>query len=284
MFLVIDTHARQSAQHEERIWQHLWEMRDLAPVSLVLPTVVSSPCPLLAEENADAILTSGMQVPQDSAWVPLHVNLCRFLDRRGEVRLPALETELYACVDRGEALHDTRGWPSANMQFDSWLNRRLAIAVRGWGDLVERRGADPRAFRTLHELEELAEFISTTLQSRSRSLARKKGHCPAVDMAGANISGSGHEMMLRWQRAVNNNALRHRNLVTMSVWDVFPQCQPADFRYIDLLPVLRCANCVSFRRDVDVSHWSINEYRSFHERASAVLRRSIDAGRIAKQV
>ena len=284
MFLVIDTQAKRSTQLENRIWQHLWEMRDLAPVSVVLPTVVSSPCPLLNEESADAMLRSGMQVPQGSAWVPLHVNLCHYVADNGDVRLRSLESALNNCVDRGEALHDSRGWPSRNMQFDSWLNRRLAVAVRGWGDLVKQRRADPCAFRTLSELEELAEFIAVTLRTRSRALARKKGHCPAVDMAGAGITSGGREMQIRWQRAVDSTALRHRNLVTMSVWDVFPQTEPADFRYIDLLPVLRCANCVSFRRDVDVSQWNVSQYRSFHERVSAVLRCTIDAGRIAKQV
>lgn len=284
MFLVIDTRATRSAQHDARIWQHLWAMRDVASVSVVLPTVVSSPCPLLAEEETDAILTSGIRVPQNSAWVPLHLDLCNFMTDKGDVRLQTLEVALKDCVDRGDTLHDSLGWPSHPMQFDSWLNRRLAVSIRGWGDLAKRRRADPGAFRTLRELEELADFISNTLHARSRLLAREKGHCPAVDAAGRNIVASGNEMKLRWQRAVDSAALRHRNLLAMSVWDVFPRCEPADYKYIDLLPLLRRANGLSFRRDVDVFHWSIDEYRSFHERVSAVLRCTIDAGRIAKQV
>jgi hypothetical protein len=285
MFFVIDTSATRSRGSEDRIWQHLWHMRDVVPISVVLPTIVSSACPLLAEENADAILSStGIQVPQDSAWIPMRVDVSQFAHDNGDIRLNALERALSDCVDRGDSLHDSRDWPSPAIQFDSWLNRRLAVAIRGWGNLVKRRGADPRAFRTLTELEELADFINKTLRARSQVLAKERGHCPAVDAAGAKILASGNEMKLRWRRAVDQTALRHRNLITMSAWDVFPQDQPADSRYVDLLPLLRCANCLSFQRDVDISHWSINEFRRFYERVSAILRCSRDAGQIAKQV
>lgn len=285
MFFVIDTSASKSSRYEDRVWQHLWEIRDVMPISVVLPTVVSSPCPLLAEESADAILSStGIQVPHNSAWIPLQVDVSQFLNGNGDIRLSALEMALINCVDQGDALHDSSHWPSAAVQYDSWLNRRLAVAVRGWGNLVRRRGADPGAFRTLSELEDLADFISKTLHRRSQALARERGHCPAVDVAGTRILNSTNEMQSRWQRAVDHAALRHRNLTTMSAWDVFPQGQPADLRYVDLLPLLRCANCLSFRRDVDITHWNINEFRSFYERVSAVLRCSLDKGRIAKQV
>jgi hypothetical protein len=285
MFLVIDSRRTRSPECEIRIWKHLWELRDIAPVSVVLPTVVSSPCPLLAEEHADAILSAtGIQVPQETAWVPMNIDLLQFATSDGDVRFATLKMALDDCVDRGDALHDLRDWPSSTLRYDSWLNRRLAIAIRGWGDLVQRRGADPTEFHTLNELEDLAGFINDTLRARSRLLARRKGHCPSVELSGAGIHASAEEMKLRWQRAVDDTALRHRNLVTMSVWDIFPREQPADPRYFDLLPILRCANCLSFRRYVDITHWNINEFRRFYERVSAILQCTLDRGRIAKQV
>ena len=281
----MDIRASPSPQCADRIWGHLWEMRNSVPVSVVLPTVVSSPCPLLAEERADSVLSStGIQVPHNSAWIPMQVDISQFVNDNGDIRLRALEKALSACVDRGDALHDSRRWTTPAVQFDSWLNRRLAVAIRGWGDLVSRRRADPGAFRTLKELEDLAEFITRVLRTRSHRLAREKGYCPAVDVAGTKILNGGGEMKLRWQRAVDHTALRHRNLTTMSVWDVFPQGAPADLRYIDLLPLLRCANCLSFQRSVDISHWKINEFRRFYERVSAILRCKFDAGQIAEQV
>lgn len=285
MFVVIDTNAPQPSHCEDRVWRHLWEMRDIAPVSIVLPTAVSSPCPLLPQEHADAVLPStGIQVPRNSAWVPMQVDVMRFASATGDIRLGALEKSLNACVDAGDRLHDTMDWSSQAVSYDSWLNRRLAVAVRGWGSLVCLRKVDPGALRTLAELEALAEFISKTLRARSLAQAKERGYCPAVDLAGSRVAGSGAEIKQLWRRAVDQTALRHRNLTTMSAWDVFPQGQPADSRYIDLLPLLRCANCVSFQRDVDIAHWNINEYKRFYERVSAVLRRKHDSGQIAKQV
>jgi hypothetical protein len=285
MFFVLDSRATPSLKNEACLWGHLWEMRDFTPVSVVVPTVVTSSCPLLVEENADAILSStGMQVPQDSAWVPMQVDVSGFQTHSGEIRLGALEAALRDCVDRGDALHDAQAWPSRAMQYDSWLNRRLAVSICGWGELVRNRGADPTVFQTLKDLEELANFIFETMRARSRALASERGYCPAVDLAGASIHAGGKEMRLRWQRAVDGAALRHRNLITMSVWDIFPRRRPADTRYFDLLPILRCANCLSFRREVDIKHWNVVEFRRFYERLIAILQSNIDAGRIAKQV
>lgn len=285
MFFVIDSSASQGPRCQDRIWRHLWEIRDVVPVSVVLPTVVSSPCPLLAEEAADTVLSStGIQVPPNTAWVPMQVDVSRFARKNGDIRLAALERALHDCVDQGDLLHDSNVWRSPAISYDSWLNRRLAVAIRGWGDLVRLRRADPGALTTLNELEDLANYINKTLCARSRSQAREKGHCPALDLAGTRIPNTSGEMTQRWRHAINRTALRHRNLTTMSVWDVFPQGQPADLRYTDLLPVLRCANCLSFRRDVDIAHWNINQYRRFYERVSAILRCNLDAAQIAKQV
>lgn len=285
MLFVVDTGASRSSHDEDRIWRHLWEMRDVPPVNVVLQTVVSPACPLLAEENADSILMStGIHVPQNTAWVPMQVDVSVFARDNGDIRLSALEMALCNCIDQGDALHDTNGWPSPELSLDSWQNRRLAVAIRGWGNLVRLRRADPGAFRTLAELEQLADFITTALSERSQALAREKGHCPSVDAAGSRILSSGSEMKLRWRRAVEQTALRHRNLTTMSAWDVFPDGEPADLRYINLLPLLRCANCLSFQRNVEIAHWDIHEFRAFYARVSAILRCKVDAGRIAKQV
>lgn len=285
MFFVIDTDISRSPQCENRIWQHLWELRDAMPVSVVLPTIVASPCPLLAEENADTVLSStGMQVPHNSAWIQMQVDVSHFAQANGDIRLGALEKALDDCVERGEALHDSSGWSSAAVRYDSWLNRRLAVALRGWGNLVRLRGDDPGAFHTLSELVDLADFVTDALHARSQAMAREKGYCPALDRAGKHILASGSEMHSRWRQAIGQSALRHRNLTTMSAWDVFPEGQPADLRYVDLLPLLRSANCLSFRRDVDIGHWNLYEFRRFYERVSAILKCSLDAGQIAKQV
>lgn len=285
MIFVADTIEQPPPEWPIEVWQRLWELREMTPLTVVLPTVVSSPCPLLPAEKANALLTPGqLQVPLDTAWVPAEIDVSRYAASNGDMRLNELEAALRATVDNGEQRHDTTAWPSAKLQHDSWMNRRQAVVLRGWGDLVRMRCADPTKFATLCDLQELADFICATLAARSRALAEDRGHCPALDRAGARILKGSFEMNARWRRAIGANALRHRNLVAMSPWDVFPSGEPADQSYMNLLPLLGSADSVAFRRDVDIGHWNVNEFKSFYERISAILRRSSDAQHIAKQV
>ncbi len=283
MFFVINAREWQSSDVADRVWQRLWDLRDV--VSVAIPTVVTSPCSLLAEEHADTLcLSTGMQVPMSSAWVSRQVDLAAFARANGDLRLPALEQALVECVDSGEAMHDAAGWDNFALQSDSRLNRRLAIAVRGWGTVVALRGADPGDFATLTALEQLARHVRVILENRSRALAAERGHCPALDLEGVRIGRYSDELMARWRSALETSATRHRNLLMMSPWDVFPRGQAADLRYMNLLPLLRCANSLFFQRDVDIGHWNVNEFRGFYERVSAILTQGDGTGLIAKQV
>jgi len=285
MYFVVDADREVTPQQSALMWQRLWEMRDLAPITAVLPAVVSSPCPLLADEAASAVVVPMQaQVPEDSAWVPLEVDLCNYLDGEGELRLASLDAALHARVEEGEQRHDVGNWSSQAQRHDSWLNRRLAILVRGFGDVVAKREVDPSSIAALRNVRTIATHVLNTLASASRGMAERNGYCPALDVVGAGVMRHGAEMDARWRRAVADNALRHRNLLTLSPWDVFPRHGRADLRYLNLLPVLACANSVSYRRDVDISHWNVNEFRSFYTRVSAILRRSRDISLIAEQV
>lgn len=285
MFFVVDPDMEVSPQQSAEVWQHLWAMRNFAPVSAMLPAAVSSPCPLLPDEAAGGVLMASLTaIPSDSAWVPLEVNLCSYMGDDGALRLSLLDAALCAAVAKGEQGHDTMRWSGAARDQDSKLNRRLAIFVRGWGDVAARRRLDPESWETLREMQQLANHVSTVLAAASRAMADRHGYCPALDVAGAQVLQHGREMHARWRRAIGENAVRHRNLLTMSPWDVFPRGEPADFRYTNLLPLLKCANSVSFRRDVDIEPWNIKEFKGFHERISAILRYSSGLPAIAKQV
>ena len=285
MFFVVDPDKEVSPQHSALLWEHLWAMRDLAAVRVMLPAAVSSPCPLLPGEAANAVLAAGlMPVPWASAWASVEVDLSRYLSVDGCLRLALLDAALRTAVDKGEQWHDGATWGSPAQRTDSLTNRRLSILVRGWGDVVAAGRGDPASLATLRKLQQLARHIVAVLTDRSRALAGRNGHCPAYDVAGAQIPDHGGEMNERWRRAVGSNAIRHRNLLTLSPWDVFPREQSADYRYINLLPLLDCANSVSFRRDIDIGHWNVKEFRGFFERVSAILRCSGEMCLIAKQV
>jgi len=285
MFFVVDPDKEVSPQHSAEVWEHLWAMRNLAPVGTMLPAMVSSPCPLLPDEPPGGVLVATLaSVPEESAWVPIEIDLLNYVDRDGRIRMSVLDRALRAAVEEGEQHHDSTRWGSTAQRRDSWLNRRLSIFVRGWGDVVVQSRADPESLTALREMQKLADHIVAVLTHASRTIAAREGHCPALDVAGARVQQHGHEMNTRWRRAIAANAVRHRNLLTLSPWDVFPRQEPADFRYTNLLPLLASANSVSFCRDVDIGHWNVNEFKGFHERTSAILRHSGGVSGIAKQV
>ena len=261
--------------------------QDNAMYLVLESAVVTSSCPLLPAETANDYLPPVyMQVPSHSAWVPLEIDLAAFADANGSVSSEALESALKACVDDGDQLHDQTDWAEPLIEYDSWLNRRLAIALRGWGDIVERRGVDPAQLQTLREMEELAQWACLVVHGRSRDLARKSNWCPALDEAGALVMQKKQSRAWgqRWKKAVQDVAVRHRNLTTISPWDVFPRQKPADLRYADLLPLTRFADSLSFQSDVSISHWNVNDFKGFYERLSAIVRCNNGASLVAKQV
>jgi hypothetical protein len=254
---------------------------------VIEPAVVSSRCPLLpAEAVADFSPQLCMRIPSGSAWIAQELDLSAYTDDAGSVTEGALQRALVACVDTGDRQHDEMDWPDPRVQYDSWLNRRLAIALRGWGDIVDKRGLDPASLGTLRQLEELAEWVCLILHSRSRELARHGNWCPALDEAGASVIKKKGSLAWRrrWRTAIQDVAVRHRNLTTMSPWDVFPRGKSADLRNRDLLPLLRYADSLSFQRDVSISHWNVNDFKGFYDRVAAIMRCNGGADLIAKQV
>jgi hypothetical protein len=285
MFFVVDPDTEVAPQQSAFIWQYLWELRDLAPIGALLPAVVTSACPLLPDETADATLIASLtQVPGGSAWTSFEVDLVSYARRDGSLCHERLEAALRACVEEGERQHDETRWTDQRQVADSNNNRRLSVFVRGWGDLVAMRSEDPGRLETLGAIEALCSHILDVLADASRSLAKDIGYCPVLDLAGARVVHHGHEMNARWRRAVLENGLRNRNLLTLSPWDVFPRGRPADFTYMNLLPVVRKAHSVSMRRDVDISSWDARDFRAFHQRVSAILRGMSETPLVARQV
>lgn len=249
--------------------------------------LISSPCPLLSVERAEEFLPSAcMVVPRNSAWVALQIDVTEFFTDQLAFDTVRLEAALRACVDEGDQGHDQTQWQEPLVEYDSWLNRRLAIALRGWGDAVALRDADPQSITTLRELEDLARWCCSVLHDYSRALADDSNWCPALDEAGARVlrKDKSNRWSRRWKRAIADVAVRHRNLTTMSPWDVFPRGSRADWRYADLLPLTRFVDSLSFQCETDISGWSARQFASFTARVSAQSQSTGSAGLIAKQV
>lgn len=269
----------------DRFWSQMWQLRGSGLVRVLCAPSVLPQCPLLTAEAATVVIPLvSLQAPQGSAWIPLHLDLGRFADDKGALRETAFEQALTRCVEIGDLLHDRVLWPTAQMRHDSWLNRRLAVTVSGFGDITQRRGYDPTRFASLAELSAVLRWAQGILRQQSQSIARRTQSLPALERsdptralpAGALRDG----WRKRWQDAAESAAHRHRNLIAMSPWSVFPSAQAADYRYADLLPLLDFAHALSATELPSLVHWNVSEFKSFHQRAGAVT----DARNVTQQI
>lgn len=277
------------SMRSDDLWSQCWRLRGIADLQLLLAPAIYSPCPLLSAESARGVLPGpGLQVPAGSAWIPLRLNVRAFANDRGELDVGALHARARHCVEQGEAAHRSAVWPNAALRHDAWLNRRLAIELQGIGDLVLRQQRDPACFKTLQTLDAMLRALRHEIVAHSKALATSAGHLEALDAANPCRGPSNAVVQLnwqqRWRKALDTAAIRHRNLLAMSPWSVFPCGKAADRRYVDLLPVLRHADVAAFPRPPSLHHWNINEFKNFHSRAWAILQQKDAIQLIAEQV
>ena len=260
---------------QEHLWEQLWQQRSNAMIRPAYVPFVSSQCRLLPVETANGVIPCmDIQAPTGSAWVNVPVDISSFADIDGDLDEEALEAAIRAGVEIGDETHSHTRWPTAQMRHDGWLNRRLAINLSGIGTLVQRRDADPTRFRTLDEMCRLIRRIRDIALTQSRRLASSKGNVPALEQGDpARLMPGGQSRdgwSRRWQQEVAATAVRHRNLLVISPWSLFPP-DTADLRYANLLPLLRYADTCSFGPPPDIAAWNLKNFKSFHQQAAAVL-------------
>ena len=275
--------------HDNRLWRALWELRTEPRVSTAFADRVMPQCPLLSAERARAIVAPvGLQVPAGSAWVCMGIDLARFACHDGIVDEPALKRCLEACVDVGEALHDVLAWPTVDLQHDAWLNRRLAIVVSGFGDLLRIRSMSPADHGSLRYLNQLLLWLRMSAQSRSRAIAMRADPLPAIALSdpshGLPRGSIREDWRRRWREAVRATLVRHRNLLVISPWSLFPSGARADYEYAELLPLLRHCDACAFGQKPSIGHWNFNQFKHFHQRARAVLKHRTATSQIAEHV
>lgn len=268
-------------------WQALWDLRNEPHLRVAAATEVTSACRLLACEPA-TVVVPGLQVqaPVASAWVGRRIWLPDFIAADGHVDEAGLLRAAERAVDSGdEAFADAR-WPTSRMRHDAWLNRRLAVELDGIGGLVAALGLDPADFSTLLVLSRLVAKLRAALVRRSRRLADALGPAPVLEQA-ARIPPMADERLReswlrRWQQAVVSSAQRHRNLVVISPWSLFPEGEAAPCRYANLVPLLRYADACAVPEPPDISAWTRAEFVNFYRQVGAVLQQRSAQRQIAE--
>lgn len=267
-------------------WRQLWEARNGELLRVAFAAQLCTTSPLLRSEPATALLpVTRIEVPADTAWTLLRIDLSDF-GKDGRADESSLTAALRDRVERGERLHDEAAWATPQMRNDAWLNRRLAIAFEGIGDFVLQQGMDPTAFSTLEHIGCLLGTLRSAVRAHSRRIAERKGPLPALEQTDPGRLLPPGEMRdawrMRWTEMLATAAVRHRNLIAISPWSVFPTGRPADFRFADLLPVLRYADACMLSGVPDLQSWSLNRFREFHCRASATLQQREPRHQIAE--
>jgi hypothetical protein len=260
---------------QECHWEQLWQQRSNAMIRPVYVSFVSSQCRLLPVEAANGVIPcTDIQAPTGSAWVNVPVDISSYADIDGDLDEEALELTIRAGVEAGDETHSLARWPTAQMRHDGWLNRRLAINLTGIGTLVQRRDADPTRFHTLDEMCRLISRIRDVALTQSQRLASSKGNVPALEQGDPTRLMPGGQSRdgwsRRWQQEVTATAVRHRNLLVISPWSIFPP-DDADLRFANLLPLLRYADTCSFGPPPELTAWNLKDFKNFHQQAAAVL-------------
>jgi hypothetical protein len=273
----------------EANWIELWHRREQQRgARAVYAESVRSLCPLLSDEKSSSILpVFGMPVPAESAWLPVELYLPNFSDGHGHLDLPAMAAALNACLETSELLAEQLCWASAAQGVDASTNNRLALLLSGIGDLVIERRMEPTAIHCLRWVDTIVRAVQRKLWDRSREMARDRATLPSLLQSDpSNVwhnTQQQHDWSHRWGQTLQNEAVRHRNLLVLSPYSVLPRagiCSPA---FTDLLPVLAHADAIGFTNPPPLANWNVNEFSRFHRRAWAVIMRESTRSRIAAQ-
>ena len=266
-------------------WRALWRSRLTArPLAPVYGGFVRSACPLLADEAAAAVLpASGLNVPLNTGWLPLGLDLTGFADGAGRLDLADLRQALREAIPIADELLGKVVRPNILQRRDVTENRRLALLVKGIGDLVLRRARDPADFDCLRELHSDLAAIRSAVDETSAHQARRRGPLPALFLPPrAWFDGDHAEQWLQhFEAARRREAVRHRNLLAMSPYSVMPSGSGCDPAFADLLPLLAFADAWAFSDPPRLENWNLNQFKHFHTRARAIIQASQATTRIA---
>ena len=229
--------------------------------------------PLLAPEYA-CVPWSKRQLmcPAETAWVPLELSLLPFAKD-----LAGLGTALDALVDLAEVTHDVARWPTAKMQRDACLNRRIALELLDIGRYAVGRSSS--------EMHRCLGWISARLQARSSYWARHRKPLPSISVADPSRnmppSPMREQWRLRWRRAVAAHAVRHRNLLVLSPWSIVDAALPQRF---ELLSLLVHADAICLAPPCHTAAPGESERRAVEQRLRVALQQRQALDQIAKHI
>lgn len=235
------------------LWQGLTGIGHREPgVHLLLQQTTRPACTLAAGERSDAVLPLGLfEVRADSAWLAVELRLDALPGEAPAAAFVGLRRLLRATLRLADNLVEQADWPSPELGQDALVNRRLALHVTGLGDLVDRWGLDPEEFGTVRLALRWIGLLRRLLLRESNALARERGPFPGLQLQELQASLSRSFGAERARRVLRQAGLRHRHLLVLSPYAVFPRGRPRRPlpAYLHLLPVTRFADTIAMHGD-----------------------------------
>lgn len=259
-----------------RLWQGLTAFAHREPgIRLVLGQTSRPACALAWGERSDAVLpVSQFEVRADTAWLALGLRLDQLGLRNARDGWRELRRLLRAALRLADNLVDQLHWASCELAQDALVNRRVAMHVTGIGDLVDRWRLDPTAVPALNLAVRSVALLRRLMLRESNALARERGPFPGLELRELSSSLSRNFGEERARRLLRQAGLRHRHLLVLSPFSVFPERAsrhplPA---YLHLLPVIRTADTIAMHGQSMAGALPLPAYRRLVRTSWAIAR------------
>jgi hypothetical protein len=232
-------------------------------------------CTLAGAERTDAVLpVSLFEVRSDTAWLALRIRLDALALADPRQGLHELRRLMRAGLRLADNLVDQLDWASPELGQDALVNRRLTVHVTGMGDLVDRWRLDPAAFASVNPAMRWLRVLRRIMIRESNALARERGPFPGLELRDIESSLSRSFGDDRARRLLRKAGLRHRHLLVLSPFSVFPT-RPARNpmeAYLHLLPMIRWADTIAMHGQTACRNLPLSAYQRLLQMTWAIAR------------
>ena len=207
------------------------------PVTAVRPLT-----PLHTSEKGQSVLPAGwFDTRPATAWLTLELD-ARHLKEPLKVR-----RQFAHCLRFADNLIDALDWPLPALRLDALLNRRVALRLTHIGDVLAAAGIKPALPGVFCRLQRWLQFMRNSFVHESMLLARRRGPFPELGAGELINSLAVRYGRVAARRLVRNRILRHRHLLALSPFSMFPSgSHPgAAADWIKLVPAIACADAIS---------------------------------------
>lgn len=238
---------------DHRLWQGVTGLVHREPgVHLVLQHTTRPTCALAGSERGDAVLPASLfEARADTAWLALDLRLDALDAPSPAESLREVRRLLRASLRLADNLVEQVDWATPELAQDALVNRRLAVHLTGIGGAVDRWQLDPAAFATVNLAVRWLGVVRRLMLRESNALARERGPFPGLELRDLESTLSRSFGGERARRMLRQAGLRHRHLLVLSPYSVFPVQKPRRPlpEYVHLLPVLRWADTIAMHGD-----------------------------------